>query len=365
MEENKLTEVESHIFRLLTTLQSCTSLFTLEEPERMEYKLITLQILEFVENCLTRTPREIEVSIKIYDILFEIDRRLKLSQLFGTNALNIILYYNLAFCYQQNSLADPKLCLGFITNSIIEFEMLSKANAMYHGNLFEVDLFFCRGYLQTAALFSVEKQHDKSLKLAQSAIDLTAQCINRFETEIQRYLKDTPNDLSRYQRLCEELRAFHESVKSGESSANLHVQKSNTSKFLFWKHIPENNKKMISTIFNSAVDNENKLTAPWIRDFSVGHIMYLSVLGHSVFEFKVEAPVSQVNEWAIKLVIYLAAGYFTLATEKRMLSIKECESKSATSADDFEILKTSSSSKMLAELKINESLKNNKLYINR
>jgi hypothetical protein len=364
MEENKLTEAESHFYRLLDTLQSCTSLFTLEEHERVQYKLITLQILEFVENCLSRIPREVAVSVKVYNILFEIDRRLKLSQLFGSNALNVILYYNLGFCH-QNTPSGPQMALGFVTNSIIEFEMLSKTSTPSCGNPLEVDLFFCRGYLQTAALFCVERQHEKSLKLAQSAIDLTLRCIDRFEREIQIHLGDSPDALGRYQRFCEELRSFHDLVKCGENSANFHVQKSNTSKFLYWKHVPENNKKMISAIFRPSIENDNKLTAPWLKDMSLSDFMFLSILRHTLFEPKDEVSLSEINEWAIKLAICLASGYFTIATEKRFLAIKECESKTSTSTDDLDASKTFSSNKILAELKKNESLKSNKVYINR
>jgi hypothetical protein len=363
MEDNKLSEIESHVVGLLTILQNSQNLFNIEQSEKELYQNIVLQILEFIEECLSKGPKEIEMFIKIYDILFEIDRKLKLSQIFENNSINIILYYNLAFCYQ--TLWDVKNCLNSITNSIIEYEMGRKAGCLQEGNSFELDLLFCQVYLQGAALFSKDKMHEKALKIAMSAVQHIGACIEKFEIESLKILSENPDELQKYTKMISELRIFAKSIKNVEEGEEMSIKKTNTSKFLYWKHMPENNKKMISSIFSSNIDNDSRLNAEWLKNFSVGNIMLLAPINFSIFKQVTDLNISKINEWAIQLTLFLSTACFTLAIEKRILSIRDCEIKQSASTDDFEIIKTSSSNKMLTEMKINESLKHNRDYIER
>ena len=127
------------------------------------------------------------------------------------------------------------------------------------------------------------------------------------------------------------------------------------SKFFHWKHSPENNKRLISQLFAQSEVSELRLSAAWLPEFAVSDIMFLAPLSPSAFDAPEPGPLSdgQLTDLAIELVLLIATAFFTVATEKRLLAVLECEKRETGGG------------RLLGELRVNQSLRRCSLFLER
>lgn len=103
--------------------------------------------------------------------------------------------------------------------------------------------------------------------------------------------------------------------KSSKSIKELYYNKASNLNFLVWKHIPENNSRLILNSKTEPTKYSNYI------NINIGHIMHLSALDPNIFKLKnLELP--NFNYFAEIILIYTAA-LFSKATEKKFLLINE------------------------------------------
>lgn len=349
--KDNLSEKEQKIFNYLSIIRSAESLFTLESEDLSIMKKIVIEVLNFLTEDTRSEGYSIATSIQIYQILIEADQKLKFSQLFESNSLSIVVQYNLASCHQKSN--EIKEALVHITDSIIDYELFSKSfgkNALSENFLKLKKRFVCV-YLQTAALYSHVKNHQKALKIIKTGIEQLLICLKDSRKLIEKY------NLLHLLPIIEGLLEETENSIKPSSPDQTFKKKTSSQKFNSFLNLSENQKKLTSF---SLVDKSNanfKLSSQWLEYFSIQNVMSASSLSIELFKPEV-LPAETMNDTIIELILYISICFFAIATEKRYLGISECGYKDHRIEDGY-------GKKFLNALQNEKSLLLNQNYIER
>lgn len=346
-----MTEREQKVFNYLSFVQSAESLFTLESDELDLMKRILLEILDFLNGESTAKAQNASTVVQIYQIILDADQRLKFSQLFESNALSIVCHYNIASSYQR--LHEIKNSISHITDAIIEYELFLKTfckSADSHSLILLKKRFICV-YLQTAALYSHAKNHNKALKIITTAVNQLTVCLADF-----RHFA-TALKLSHYEPIVDELTQALDSALKPFSPDQTLRKKLNSAQANVLIHSPENNRKLFMSALESSRKSGFKLSSQWLEYFSIQNVMTASFISMSLFE--PSAPQLQhMNDIIIELILYVSISYFALATEKRYLGISECQYSDHKMEDGY-------GKKFLTALQNEKALLSNNNYVER
>ena len=348
---NFLNEKEEKIFSYLSLIKSAESLFTLERDELETMKFIVTAVLDFLVDEKNQKSCSESTSIQIYQILIEADQRLKFSQLFESNAMSIIVHFNLASCYQKST--DVKNALSHMTHSIIDFELFIRSFSKEENpdNFLLLKKRFVCVYLQTAALYSHLKNHQKALKVITTGFQQVLLCLSDFEQLACKF------QLSHYQSIIDDLRDAIQTTNKPFSVETTLKKKLNESKFNFLIHNSKKGQTNLSCFLENSNQPKFKLSSKLLEYFSIQNVMSATNISLNLFE-NGTLQLHELNDIMIELVLYVSISYFAIATEKRYIGISECQYSDHKIEDGY-------GKKFLTSLQNEKSLLLNQNYIER
>lgn len=315
---DKMGEREQRIIRHISIISTTESLFTLEADERSALQRVLLEVLDFLLSESTAKGHSLAVLVEIYEMLLQADQRLKFSMLFESNALSVVIHYNLGACFHQMGQIKP--AIAYLSDAIMDYELFLKAFCRTADSADFVLLkkrFVCV-YLQTAALFSCAKNNARALKIVLSAMTQLTCCLKDFKSFAVRYR------LSHYEPIVDELiETVEEALKppGPEETVRKNVKKAQCKALI---HSPETNRKAFANVLENSRNSDFKLSSHWLEYFSIQNVTSGAFIPLSLLE-ATQPTASQMNDLLIELVLYASISYFALATEKRQIGISECQ----------------------------------------
>lgn len=348
MADVELTQREKDISQTLNYFSSLQILYSLDPAEKARNRASLVSLLSNVEAYVTPDNNDIDLIIQIYHILQETDKRLRFSQLFEDASVNVLLAYNLAYCFQQKR--DYKNTLTFITIAIIELEAIlrnGRGPTRSAASWLRLNKFLANVYLQTTALYSQLKENDKALRIAEQSFDQICVTVGLLK-DMGRDAPGSGENARSLHRFAAELQA---SVRGGDDYA-LRVKNSQLSS-LHWLHNEENIRKFLQT--QGLPDVRQKYDAEWLKSYSISDIMFLELL--NLRFFAADEPAVDIR-FPLDCVNLLAAACYSIATEKRIIGSRETKTQITDS-----LTTPPSKSAKIVDFKTQNLLRKNKSFL--
>lgn len=315
MEGMELSSREKQIFETLSHLNSLKTLYSLEQSEKKNYRSLLENLLNSIEEYVTPENKDLELIIQIYNILQETDKRLKIAQLFEDNTINVVLSYNLAYCYQNTG--DPKNTLTFGTIAIVELESLLKTKKCEKRNAncrIRLSKFLANVYLQATALHSQLKEHSKALRLAEQGLEQICETVLLIKENVKIEGEMTKLYHYLFEFASKIISEKQEKEEGADQKTNHHFRP------MSWIHNSDNLKRFL--VESKLEGIEEKFNAEWLMSFSISDLMFLKL--QSVQDLSSNHDLFENNhKFAIECINLLAAACFSVSTEKRIMAQNE------------------------------------------
>ena len=326
MEEDQMSIKDKEIYETLEYLKKIETLKNLEILEKNIVKKKLKTFLTFTNKIIKAEEKKIN-PLNCLNILENLEKKLKFSNLFNDLRFDIILNYNLACCYQISW--SQTECIYYLKKTILKLENFLKS--MYKNSrefsltisykYLMIKNFYLLVILQITAVYSTEKKHLEAQECCLKALDIAKEIFvyyNKLFVFLEKDLKEEKSE--RFFLFFDNFKQFLDIILGSKNQIS--SNKINIFKFIQWKHTPENNKKLFGS-YCKDIFQSKKFNAHWITNYNIGHIMYLLPINLDLFENNLPQNLFKKDDFVLRLIIYCSTACYSLSTEKRYLALEE------------------------------------------
>ena len=319
MADNELTsEEEKQIIEHMNQLNKIVDFNTLNQIQAQQAKeTINKLLLLFKQISNSQIYLKTDI-LEFYIYLLKLDQKFRNTSFYEDNRLQVILNYNIAYCYQE--LNEREKALQFILAAVEELEKFLAKSKIGDKRLLR---FFLQLKLQTGALYGTVGESEKAIETAFEAFNLSKTIADYLKEDFKQEITPSFADFERLSYFFGDFEKFF--FLKDKEIKHAKENKIKASKFLTWERNPVNYEKELC-VGMEPIPKKFKLHADFLLDRNIGDIMRLELIDTELFS-PVEEKEADFNNDVVYLLLLFTCSLYIVATEKREMAGKSEKTK--------------------------------------